>query len=134
MGFKPIYVFLAAVVFVAIIGVGWAVIRKHSVPRCEAGATAALGQEFTIGKNCLVEISDTNLDVRITGFYNHPCPKDVSCIWSGLRVDLEYRVNGAVKNYIDLVRDDGYQTRIVKSDYETYATLRVEKSKSYYLE
>jgi len=101
---------------------------------CEQGATIALGQEFTIGKDCFVKIKDTDLEVGITGFYNHPCPENVQCIWSGLSVELEYRVNREVKQYADLVQQYGYKTQMVKSDYETYATLKVETSKSYYVQ
>lgn len=123
-----------AIGLVLIGGISWALLRQTQPPRCEEGMTVALGQEFTIGANCFVKIKDTNLEVGITGFRNEPCPKDAVCVSSGLFVYLEYRVDGKVKKDIDLVRDYGLLTRILTSDYETYATLRMEESQSHYVQ
>lgn len=131
-GFGLARMSLIVVGFIVIIGAAWAIIHKYQMPRCEEGMTVRLGQEFTIGKNCFVKIENTDLEVGIVNFYNYPCPKDVYCIASGLVVDFEYKVKGEVKKDINLVRDYGYQMQILKSDYETYARLMVEKSKSHY--
>lgn len=89
----------------------------------------SLGQQFTLKKNQFVKIANTGLEIGVTEFYNSPCPKGVECFWSGIGIGFEYRFNGEVQKGIDLVQAFGYQITIVKTDYETYASLVVEKTK-----
>jgi hypothetical protein len=91
--------------------------------------TVSLGQQFTLKKNQFAKIVNTGLEIGIIEFYNSPCPKNVQCFWSGVGVGFEYRFNGEVQKGIDLVQAFGYQTNIVKTDYETYANLVFEKIK-----
>ena len=91
--------------------------------------TISLGKEFTLSKNQVAKIADTGLEIKIIQFYNSPCPKGAQCIWSGIGVALEYRLNGEVQTGIDLAQAFGYQAKIVKTDYETYAILIVDKEK-----
>lgn len=88
---------------------------------------ASLGKEFTLKKNQTAQIMNTGLEVKITEFYNSPCPDGVQCVWSGVGIGFEYRLNGEIQNGIDLVQAFGYQIKVIKTDYETYATLTVEK-------
>lgn len=91
--------------------------------------TVSLGQQFTLKKGQTTKIANTDLEVGITEFYNSPCSKDVQCFWSGVGIGFEYHFNGEVQKGIDLVQAFGYQITTIKTDYETYANLIVEKMK-----
>lgn len=87
-----------------------------------------LGQEFILHENESASITNENLQVKVTKFYNSPCPKGVQCIWSGVGVELEYSQNGQQVKGIDLKQAFGYETTILWTDYETYAKLVVKKT------
>jgi len=87
----------------------------------------SLGEPFTLGLNQVATITDTGLEVEITGFINSPCPKGAQCIWSGVGIDFTYRLNGKVEKGVNLTEAFGYQVVIGETDYETYANLTVEK-------
>jgi len=89
---------------------------------------AALGQQFTLREGQIAKISSSGLEIKITRFYNSPCPADVQCIWSGVGIDLEYRLNGQIQKGIDLVQAFGYEITIVTTDHETYADLIVKNT------
>jgi hypothetical protein len=89
--------------------------------------TTSLGQQFTLKQGQTAKISSIGLEVEITEFYNSPCTGQ--CVWSGVGLGFEYRLNGEVQKGITLVQAFGYQTTIIKTDYETYANLIVEKIK-----
>ena len=91
--------------------------------------TVSLREQFTLKKGQVAKIADTGLEVGITAFYNSPCPAGVECFWSGVGIEFEYRFNGQVQKGINLVQAFGYQTTIVKTDYEIYANLVVENSR-----
>ena len=74
-----------------------------------------------------VRLEGTGLELRIVRFFNSPCPPDVECVWSGIGIEFEYRYNGRVKRGINLVKAFGYKTIIIRSDYESYAVLRIER-------
>lgn len=86
--------------------------------------TVLLGQPFTLGKDQIIKIANTGLEVKITDFYNSPC---VQCIWSGVGIGFEYHLNGLVQKGINLVQAFGYQTTVIKTDNKTYANLIVER-------
>lgn len=85
------------------------------------------GQQFTLKKSQIAKISDTGFEVKITAFYNSPCPVGAQCNWSGVGIGFEYNLNGKVLKGTNLVQAFEYTTIIVKSDYETYADLIIEK-------
>ncbi|OHA47266.1 MAG: hypothetical protein A3A80_03810 [Candidatus Terrybacteria bacterium RIFCSPLOWO2_01_FULL_44_24] len=87
----------------------------------------SLSEEFTLHKNEAVVIADTGLEVKITEFYNSPCPSGAQCIWSGIGIGFEYRFKSQVQKGVDLLQAFGYQITVIKTDYETYATLIVKK-------
>jgi len=89
---------------------------------------AALGQQFTLKEGQVAKISNSGLEIKITRFYNSPCPADVQCIWSGVGTDLEYRLNGQIQKGIDLTQAFGYEVTIVETDHETYADLIVRNT------
>jgi hypothetical protein len=87
----------------------------------------SLGQPFTLGKNQIATISDTGLEIEITGFVNSPCPKGAQCFWSGQGINFTYRMKGKIESGINLMQAFGYQAVLGETDYETYANLIVEK-------
>lgn len=96
--------------------------------------TVSLRQRFTLKKNQFAKIADTGLEIGIIQFYNSPCPgpndpEGTVCDWSGVGIEFEYRFNGEVLSGINRTSAFDYQTTIVKTDHETYASLVVEKMK-----
>lgn len=89
----------------------------------------SLGQQFTLKIGQVAKVTNTGLEIEITAFYNNPCPAGMECLWSGVGIGFEYRLNGQAQKGIDLAQAFGYQTTIVKTDHETYANLIVEKMK-----
>ena len=134
-GFVNGFVSISAILGVLLAGtVGYfAIHKKISIPThtptppTTASSTAALGEQFTLGKDQSAKITGTDLSVKVTAFYNSACPANAVCFWSGIGVGLEYTFKGEVKNGIDLVQAFGYQTKIINTDYKTFATLMVEK-------
>ena len=88
-----------------------------------------LGQEFELKKGQRARVAGTGLELAILNFFNSPCPPGVQCIWSGIGIEFEYRYNGQSKRGINLVRAFGYQIDVIRSDYESYAILRVTQDK-----
>ena len=96
-----------------------------------------LGDEFTLGKNEMVKINNTGLEIKIVKFYNSPCPVGSQCIWSGMGIDFECYLNGQLEGtelmqgpfsyYQRKIFKTGYQMKIIKTDYETYANLIITK-------
>ncbi|MDO8669277.1 MAG: hypothetical protein Q7K65_03205 [Candidatus Buchananbacteria bacterium] len=87
----------------------------------------SLGEEFTLHKNQSAIINESGLAIKITEFYNSPCPKGVQCIWSGVGIAFAYSYGGEVQKGIDLVQAFGYKTNIIDTDNETYAKLKITK-------
>ncbi len=88
-----------------------------------------LGQEFELEKGQTARVAGTGLELTILKFINQPCPPGVRCFWSGMGIEFEYRYNGQMKRGINLAKAFGYTTRIIRSDYESYAILRVTQDK-----
>ena len=88
-----------------------------------------LGEEFELKKNQRVELVRTGFELEIRRFFNQPCPPNVKCVWSGIGIDFEYRYNGQLKRGINLVKAFGYKISIIKSDYESYAILKIMQDK-----
>lgn len=89
--------------------------------------SASLGKEFTLRENQTATITGTSLTVKLTQLINGYCPDGVNCFWSGMGLELEYRLGQEIKKGINLMQAFGYRITIVKTDYNTYATLIVEK-------
>ncbi len=88
-----------------------------------------LGQEFEIKKGQTAGIAGTGLELNILRFFNQPCPPGAKCVWSGIGIEFEYRYDGQSKRGINLVRAFGYRTDVLRSDYESYAVLRITEEK-----
>lgn len=86
-----------------------------------------VGDEFTLKENQGVSLEGTGFELKILRFFNSPCPPDVECVWSGVGIAFEYRYNGQIKRGINLVKAFGYKTIIIRSDYKSYAVLRIER-------
>ena len=86
-----------------------------------------LGEEFELKKGQGAGLLGTNFEIEILAFYNQPCPPNVKCIWSGIGIEFEYRYDGQVIKGINLVKAFGYETTVIKSDYESYAILKIMK-------
>lgn len=84
-----------------------------------------LGEEFVLKQGQKVGLRGTGFELEILNFFNQPCPPDVKCVWSGIGIEFEYRYNGRVKRGINLVKAFGYNVNIIKSDYESYAVLKI---------
>lgn len=89
--------------------------------------SASLNQQFTLKKGQTAAITGTGLEIEITRFFNEPCPKGRQCFWSGVGLEITYRLNGKTETGLNLTKAFGYQTTIVQTDHETYATLIVKK-------
>lgn len=132
-GFANIILVIIIVVFIGTAGFLVFNNQKVSAPvptpksQTTVPTTVSLGQRFTLKKNQFVKIASTGLEIGIIEFYNSPCPKGAQCLWSGVGIGFEYRLNGEVKKGIDLVQAFGYQTTIVKTDHKTYADFIVGK-------
>jgi hypothetical protein len=93
-------------------------------------SSVRLGDEFMLKENQGVRLEGTGFELKIVRFFNSPCPPDVECVWSGIGIAFEYRYDGQVKRGINLVKAFGYKTIIVRSDYESYAALRIERDQN----
>ena len=99
----------------------------------EPDVTASLGQRFTIGETHFTIIEEEGLEVRVLEFINSSCPEGAYCTWTGKRVDIEFtKDNEIVYKSFDLEDDFrfvfGYKVTMLKTDYETYVDLKVEKT------
>ncbi len=90
-------------------------------------SSVRLGDEFMLKENQGVRLENTGFEVKILRFFNSPCPPHVECVWSGIGIEFEYRYEGQVKRGINLAKAFGYKTIIIRSDYESYAVLRIER-------
>ena len=91
------------------------------------GVIISLGEEFVLRKGQKAVLAGTGFELEILRFYNQPCPPNVKCIWSGIGIEFEYRNNSQVARGINLVRAFGFVTTIIKSDYESYAILKMTR-------
>lgn len=87
----------------------------------------SIGEEFTLHENQIAMIENENYKIKITQFFNSPCPKGVACIWSGIGIAFEYTSNGEVTKGVNLVQAFGYQTTVIDTDYKSYAKLKITK-------
>jgi hypothetical protein len=87
----------------------------------------ALCEEFEIKEGQRVGVIGTGFEVEILKFFNQPCPPNVMCVWSGVGIGFQYWNEGQSLTGINLVKAFGYKTTIIKSDYESYAVLRISK-------
>ncbi len=98
----------------------------------EPDLKASLGERFTLTEDHSVMIEDEDLEMKIVEFIYSPCPKGEDCLWSGLRVTLEFTKDGEEmsKNFeskkdFRFVFD--YKVIMIDTDYDTYVDLKVEK-------
>jgi hypothetical protein len=101
----------------------------NKIPQNYETLYVSLEEEFVLHENQSAKIEDENYEIKITKFFNSPCPKGTQCIWSGIGVAFEYTYEGEVNKGTNLVQAFGYQTTIIDTDYETYAKLKITKMK-----
>ena len=90
--------------------------------------TVPLGQEFTLKKGQVAKIANTSgLEIEIRQFFNSPCPAGSQCVWSGVGVAFEARLNGDVMKGRDALDAFGFHITVAKTDYETYADFTVAR-------
>ena len=99
----------------------------NQIPQNYETLYVSLSEEFTLHENQSAIIENENYEIKITKFFNSPCPKGAQCIWSGIGIAFEYTYKGEVKKGTNLVQAFGYQTTIIDTDYETYAKLKITK-------
>ena len=131
-GFANVILIALVVLFIGAAGtVGYLTLKeKFSDPTLNttpSSLTVPLGYNFTLNKGQTAKIGNTGLEVTITGFINSGCPAGAECFWSGQGIEFEYRFNGETLSGMDLVQAFGFEVTVVESDYETYASLIVEK-------
>lgn len=86
-----------------------------------------LGEEFEIKKEQTVSVVGTNFQLEILAFFNQPCPPYVNCLWSGVGIEFEYRSDGLLRRGINVMEAFGYKITVIKTDYESFAILRITK-------
>jgi hypothetical protein len=83
------------------------------------------GESFELKKGQIAGLKGTGFELQILRFFNQPCPPNVKCVWSGIGIEFEYRNNGQSVRGINLVKAFGYKTTIVRSDYESFAVVKI---------
>ena len=101
--------------------------QNQPVPSENTALYVQLEEEFTLYENQPATIIEEDYSIKITNFFNSPCPQGSQCIWSGVGIAFEHARAGDVKSGIDLVEAFGYQTTILDTDHETYARLKVSR-------
>jgi hypothetical protein len=98
-----------------------------------ASITVNINQQFTISLNQTVVIAGASATITLTGFYNHPCPPNANCIWSGQ--DILYTIKdtntGAVyvkDQPLEQVHNIPFNVIVKSSDYTTSADIVVVRS------
>ncbi len=89
-----------------------------------------LGEEFTLHKNQLAIVKNTDHEITITQFFNSPCPDGAMCLWSGVGITFKHTFKGEVREGLNLLQAFGYQTTIIDTDHETYAKLKINLPKN----
>lgn len=88
-----------------------------------------LDEPFYLSKNQDAIVRDTSATIHITKFFNHPCPKNTLCVWSGQAVELALE-NGAqtfMTSLGKLPASAPFNVTVQSSNYRTYAQLVVSK-------
>lgn len=88
-----------------------------------AAISVELGEEFRLKKGEVAAIAGTKAVLRIVKFINSPCPKGARCVWSGLAVITELRVDGKVVP--ENAKNRPYDVLVKDSDYKSWAALIV---------
>jgi len=101
--------------------------NNPEIPQHYETIHASLGEEFILHENQSAIIENSSFEIKINQFYNSPCPKNTECIWSGVGIAFEYTYEGQTQKGINLAQAFGYQTKIIDTDKETYAKLKITK-------
>lgn len=104
---------------------------RPSAPAPKSNVTTVeLDEEFTLQIGERVKLEGKEVYLKLTGFYNQPCPQGAQCVWSGQAVHYELTVDGKVyKTSLtgNLPSDSPYMGIKKKTDYTTYATMTIHK-------
>ena len=91
----------------------------------------SLDEKFKLKENQKALVENRDLEIKIKEFIYSPC-SGMDCVWSGLRVTLEFTKDGETisKNFeskkdFRFVFD--YKVIMIDTDYNTYIDLKVEK-------
>jgi hypothetical protein len=98
----------------------------------EPDLRASLGERFTVGENQFTVIQEEDLKIEVKEFIYSPCEEGMYCVWSGLRVTLEFTKGGEKISKDFELKDDfrfvfDYKVTMIDTDYETYVDLKVER-------
>ena len=93
--------------------------------------TVDFGEEFILEKGEVAHVKGSDISLKLTSFYYHPCPEGAQCVWSGVAVYYELIVDGITYNNS---RNRPYHEEpcdvvIKNSDYKSYATVIIYKNK-----
>lgn len=139
-------VLIGAVVVVLIaLGITLATTRNNPLPdtgKPSSNKIVYVGQSFHMTPGQTGTIADSyGATFQLTGFYYHPCPANVNCIWSGL--DIFYTIeipevtnaDGSIQQHAAVYTKDSlkipdgipFAVSVKDSDYKTYAELVLQK-------
>ncbi len=93
---------------------------------------ASLGEKFKLRENQDAIVMNESLKIEIKEFIYSPCTEGMYCVWSGLRVTLEFTKDGeTISKDFESKKDFrfafDYRVTMINTDYETYVDLKVEK-------
>lgn len=80
-----------------------------------------LDEEVVLKEGSSAVVINENIRITVTGFVNSPCPKDTQCIWEGFVVRYDVYQNNEKIN----INESKYKVEIVKSNYKTYAKIKI---------
>jgi hypothetical protein len=92
-----------------------------------------LGTSVRIQKNQIAELKGTGVSAKIQYFVNESCPKAGTCFGTDVIHGVAYDLTIDDTKYTDYSYSDAssapYQVKTIKSDYKTYADIKIVKSK-----
>ena len=123
---RHILAFIISTVAVVVLAVGvifwW--VNFGNIVYVDNGGSARLEKGQILKMRGVDDVSAT-----ITEFHGEGCPKNVDCIWSGLKVDYELveggkkYTNSGINSSVD---GDNYRLSTVDTDYKTYSIVRLQ--------
>jgi len=90
-----------------------------------------LNASVRLEKEQTVKLKGSNISIRMTNLANESCPKGKTCFGSGQIIEYELTIDGKkniTTNTLNLPNSD-YQIETIKSDYETYAEIKIVNNK-----
>lgn len=87
----------------------------------------SFGEKFSLEKGDIAYLRDINAELYLKGFTYSPCPEGMQCVWSGLAVHYEFRVNGKIYTDAEPLSIP-YEIEVGKSDFKSFSEFTVWNS------